>query len=122
MTGLDETPQDLALNPRGAFSISESQISGDPTCQKTDTEDPTCARISFSGKFIDVTKTGTPAEQQFALQALYSRHPSMVGWGAPGQGDHAFHVWKLDIDSIFFLDFYGGSKPLTPEKYFAADP
>ena len=45
MTGLDETPQDLKLNPRGAFSISESQISGDPTCQKTDTEDPTCARI-----------------------------------------------------------------------------
>ena len=40
MTGLDETPQDLALNPRGAFSISESQINGDPTCQKTDTEEP----------------------------------------------------------------------------------
>lgn len=122
MTGLDETPQDLAANPMGAFSISESQINGDPTCQKTDTEDPTCARISFSGKFIDVTKTGTSEENAFAYKALLSQHPSMSGWGAPGKGDHDFHIWKLDIESIFFLDFYGGSAPMTAEKYYAAKP
>ena len=122
MTGLDETPQDLMLNPRGAFSISESQINGDPTCQKTDTEDPTCARISFSGRFVDVTSTGSDEENAFALQALLSKHPSMAGWGKPGKGDHDFHIWKLDIESIFFLAFYGGSAPMTPAKYFAAGP
>ena len=39
---------------------------------------------------------------------------------AQGTGDHDFHVYKLNITSIFFLDFYGGSAPLTPKKYFAA--
>ena len=122
MTGLDETPQDLAINPMGAFSISESQISGDPTCQKTDTEDPTCARISLSGKFIDVTKTGTSQENAFAYKALLSKHPSMSTWGSPGKGEHDFHIWRLEIHSIFFLDFYGGSAPMTPDKYYAAKP
>ena len=117
-----ETPQDLMLNPRGAFSISESQINGDPTCQKTDTEDPTCARISFSGRFVDVTSTGSDEENAFALKALLSKHPSMAGWGKPGKGEHDFHIWKLDIESIFFLAFYGGSAPMTPAKYFAAGP
>merc|ERR1711865_1242947 len=118
------------------------------TCQKTDTEDPTCARISFSGKFIDVTTYGDAKEERFALDALYSRHPTMEGWGQPGKGDHDFHVWKLEIDSIFFLDFCaprifvlfvtppqvsllmktvafgadGGGKPLTPKNYFGAKP
>lgn len=122
MTGLDETPQDLAANPNASFAVTEAQITGDATCAKTDTEDPTCARIVLTGQFVDVTKTGTPEENQFALQALYSKHPSMKGWGAPGAGDHAFHIWKLHIESIFFLDFYGGSKPLTPQKYLAASP
>eukprot|EP01051_Picozoa_sp_SAG22_P026935 SAG22_NODE_8765_length_631_cov_1.251880_1_plen_71_part_00 len=69
-----------------------------------------------------MTVTGDAKEQAFALEALYSRHPSMKGWGQPGKGDHDFHVWKLEIDSIFFLDFFGGAAPLTPEKYYNANP
>lgn len=122
MTALDETPQDLQANPIGGFAISEAQIFGDPICAATDPEDPQCARISFTGEYVDVTVNGTAAEEAFALQALYSKHPEMPSFGKPGTGDHDFHVWKLVIKSIFFLDSYGGSSPLTPEAYFAASP
>ena len=37
--------------------------------------------VSFSGKFIDVTTYGDAKEERFALDALYSRHPTMEGWG-----------------------------------------
>ena len=40
----------------------------------------------------------------------------------PGAGDHDFHIWKLVIKSIFFLDYYGGMVPITVDEYFAADP
>ena len=46
----------------------------------------------------------------------------MEEWGAPGKGDHDFHIWKLKIESIFFLDFYGGGSPLTVKEYLAAKP
>ena len=34
LTSFDETPQDIALNPMGSFSISEAQMSKDQTCIK----------------------------------------------------------------------------------------
>ena len=49
----------------------------------------------------------------------------MSGWArAPGKGDHDFHIRKLVPKSIFFLDLYGGSAPMTPDKYYlyAAKP
>ena len=46
----------------------------------------------------------------------------MSGWGFPGKGDHDFHIWKLEIHSICFLVLYGGSAPMTPDKYYAAKP
>jgi len=118
MTPLDETPQDIAIDPNGSFAISEVQIAGDSTCAKTDAEDPTCARISFTGKFVDVSANGTKAEQDFALKALYSRHPEFASFGPPGTGDHDFRIYKLVIKEIFFLDYYGGAATLTLADYF----
>ena len=46
----------------------------------------------------------------------------MPSFGKPGTGDHDFHVWKMVIESIFFMDDYGGPVPLTPEAYYAAAP
>ena len=122
MTGLDETPQDLGSNPNGSLAITEAQISSDSICRRVDTEDPTCARIVLTGTFIDVTVSGTSHENAYALQALYSKHPEMKNWGAPGKGDHNFHIWKLNIQSIFFLDFYGGSSSFTVQEYLDANP
>ena len=54
---------------------------------------------------------------------LHSKHSSMEEWGAPGKGDHDFHIWKLKIESIFFLDFHGGGSPsLTVKEYLSAKP
>ena len=39
-------------------AISEQQLPGDKVCNRTDTEDPTCARISFTGTFIDLSVCG----------------------------------------------------------------
>ena len=52
MTGLDETPQDLAKDSTAGFGISEAQILGDVNCSRTDPEDPTCSRISFTGTCV----------------------------------------------------------------------
>jgi len=122
MTLLAETPQDIVMNPHGSFAVSEAQITDDPLCGKTDPEDPTCARISFTGKFVDVSKNGTKEEQDFALKALYSRHPEFPSFGPPGTGDHDFHIYKLVIESIFFIDFYGGAAKITPDKYYSSTP
>jgi hypothetical protein len=121
MTGLDETPQDLAANASGSFAVSEMQIAGDKMCRNVSAEDPTCARVVLSGNFVDLTATNS-SEADVGLQFLYSKHPDMKAWGKPGAGVHAFHVWKLVIQSIFVLDFYGGSKPITVEEYYDADP
>ena len=113
MTPLDETPQDIALNPTGSFAISEIQISGDPTCAKTDAEDPTCSRVSFTGEYTDLTAEGRAEEGAFALAAITSKHPEMVEWGKPATGSHGFHLFKLTIKTIFFLGDYGGSTPVS---------
>lgn len=31
--------------------------------------------------------------------------------------DHSFQVYKLDIEEIFMINFYGGPKPLTVDEY-----
>ena len=68
--------------------------------------DPTCARISFSGSYEDLSAEGKTAEASFAYRALLSKHPQMEEWGKPGAGSHGFHLFKLNIDTIFFLDNY----------------
>ena len=81
-----------------------------------------CPNARHAGTFVDVTASGSATEEAFALQALYSKHPEMPSFGKPGTGDHDFHVWKMVIESIFFMDDYGGPVPLTPEEYYAAVP
>jgi len=121
MTYLDETPQDIAKDPRGSFSISEGQLF-DSICKataNTDDEDPDCSRIVLSGTFVDVTVNGTKAEAEFGLKALYSKHPEMPSWGPPGSGMHDFHVFQLKIESIFFLGSRGGAPTMSVDKYLS---
>jgi hypothetical protein len=68
-----------------------------------DPENPTCARVVFSGKFVDVTD---PNELAFAMEALFERHPTMVDWPA----DHSWKVHKIIISDIWLIDIYGGGK------------
>lgn len=37
----------------------------------------------------------------------------LAGWPK----DHNFQIFKLEIENIFLIDWFGGPKPLTVEEY-----
>ena len=114
LTSLDETSQDLAANPVVSFAISKATFPGASYCGDVSAEDPTCVRVTLSGKMITVTDK---EERAFGIAALYSKHPAMIDWPTA----HDWQVWKLNITNIFLLDFYGGAHPITLKEYHAAE-
>lgn len=78
-------------------------------------------------------------EAQYAQKALFTKHPEMKGnWDfnhmsyflsvmtspyifffkfAAWPKSHKFQFFKLEIENIFLIDWFGGPKPLTPEQY-----
>ena len=44
---MDPTPKDIELDPRCSLSLSEAPLG---TCGGLDAENPTCARLTLSGK------------------------------------------------------------------------
>jgi hypothetical protein len=89
-----------------AYSQCNIQGGGDP-------ESPLCARLVFTGNLVNATE----AESGPATDALFKRHPSMKWWP-----NHGWFVAKFDIQTIFFLDFYGPSTTITREEYLNAAP
>jgi len=77
-----------------------------------DPENPPCARLVLSGPWVQLA-TGTD-EQVAALAALFAKHPSF-----PSE-PHDFFVGKIDVDSIWILDKYGGVPKVSPSAYFGA--
>jgi hypothetical protein len=113
-------------NPISTFSLSASSFGNvdDPKSHEVaseqcnipaggDPESPLCARLVFTGKFVNATKD----EIAPAQDALFDRHPSMKYWP-----DHGWFIAKLSIDNIFFLDFYGWASIIEPDDYFNAVP
>jgi len=111
MTSLDSTAQDIALNPRVSFSITQATFPDANYCSDKSAEDPTCVRVTLSGNMTTVTEA---KERSFGLDALYSKHPAMKSWPT----DHGWIVMKLNVASIFLLDFYGGSHPFSAKDYY----
>ncbi|KAG0450544.1 hypothetical protein HPP92_026641 [Vanilla planifolia] len=109
LTELDPTARDGLKDGRSSFTVSEYPLG---TCGKIDPEDPTCAKLTLSGKLKLVDNHSVEAE--FAQNALFAKHPDMKGWPK----NHNFEIFKLDIENLFLLDWYGGPKPLTPKEYF----
>ncbi|KAI4347661.1 hypothetical protein L6164_008453 [Bauhinia variegata] len=108
LTTLDPTARYALKDPRSSFTVSEYPLG---TCGKTDPENPTCAKITLSGKLKLVYAKSEEAE--FARSALFAKHAEMKDWPL----DHNFQVFKLEIESIFLIDWFGGPKPLTVEQY-----
>ncbi|CAN1272579.1 Protein CREG2 [Linum perenne] len=81
LTTLDPTARNAMKDARSSFTISEYPLG---TCGKADPENPTCAKITLTGK------------------------------------GHDFQVYKLVIEDIFLIDWFGGPKPLTVEEYLKA--
>ena len=79
-----------------------------------DPEDPRCAHVILTGSFVKLNPGSE--EEQFAKEALFSRHPIMPDWP---DGHHWFFA-KLDISNILILDFFGGAVTVPVQDYFNA--
>ena len=111
---MDTSLQDIANNPQVAFSLSMAQQGLCPT-KVTDPENPTCARVVFSGVFEDVTD---PDEEAFAKAALFERHPTMASW----PDDHSWKVRKISqMTEIWMIDIFGGASIIDQAEYYAVE-
>ncbi|WMV17500.1 hypothetical protein MTR67_010885 [Solanum verrucosum] len=111
LTTLDPTARNALKDQRSSFTISEYAIG---TCGKKDPENPSCAKITLVGMLKVVT--GDPKETSFAQTALFTKHPEMEGWPK----SHDFQIYKLEIEEIFMINWFGGPKPLTVDQYLQA--
>eukprot|EP00981_Chlorochromonas_danica_P004913 scaffold988_cov165-Ochromonas_danica.AAC.15 len=110
---MDVSVQDANADSRVAFSLSMAQQNLCPV-DKLDPEDPRCARVVFSGNFVEVTD---PAELSFAKQALFERHPAMETWPT----DHDWKVHTITLSEIWLIDIYGGAGTVDISEYYAVD-
>ncbi|KAF7113022.1 hypothetical protein RHSIM_RhsimUnG0168100 [Rhododendron simsii] len=112
LTTLDPTASNALKDQRSSLTISEYPVG---TCGKADPENPTCSKITLTGKLKVVA--GNTGEAEFAKKALFTKHPEMKGWPK----DHNFQFFKLEIENIFLINWFGGPKPLTVEQYLQAE-
>ncbi|NP_001235924.1 uncharacterized protein LOC100306499 [Glycine max] len=108
LTTLDPTARNALQDDKASFTVSEYPLG---TCGRRDPMNPTCSKISLTGKLKLVDEKSKEAE--FARNALFSKHPEMKDWPE----DHNFQVFKLEIENIFLINWFGGPKPLTVEQY-----
>ncbi|KAM6549915.1 hypothetical protein CsatB_021591 [Cannabis sativa] len=108
LTALDPTARDALKDPRASLTVSEHTVG---TCGKIDPENPTCAKLTLTGKLKLIDQNSE--EVEFARSALFSKHSEMEGWPKY----HNFQFFKLEIENIFLIDWFGGPKPLTIDEY-----
>lgn len=108
LSNLDPTARDVVVIPYCSLTVSESPLG---TCGSTDVENPTCAKITLSGQIHLLEDEDS--ELNFAAESLFSRHPEMQGWPK----DHDFQFYRLAIQDIFLIDWYGGAQPIQVEDY-----
>ncbi|KAJ4761432.1 Pyridoxamine 5'-phosphate oxidase family protein [Rhynchospora pubera] len=108
LTALDPTARDALHDERSSFTLSEFPLG---TCGDIDPENPTCSKLTLSGKLKMVEFNTT--EGEFAKKALFTKHPEMEGWPE----NHKFRIFKLNIEHIFLIDWFGGPKPISPSEY-----
>ncbi|CAL9103183.1 unnamed protein product [Musa acuminata var. zebrina] len=108
LTTLDPTARDALTDGRSSFALSEFPLG---SCGKIDPENPTCAKLTLTGKLKLVDSQSSEAE--FARDALFAKHREMKDWPK----NHNFQIFKLEIEDIFLIDWFGGAKPLSPAQY-----
>ena len=110
-SNLDATMIDIKVNPTVCLSISEMQT-GYCERQSIDAEDPRCARLSITGQLVQIPNENVD-EVQVAKAALFDKHPAMKDWYSSGHNSepsgHDFNLWKLQIEQIWLVDYYGGA-------------
>ncbi|TDH69795.1 hypothetical protein CCR75_001287 [Bremia lactucae] len=91
-----------------SVAISMAQ-QGEHACDM-DVEDPTCWKITLTGKVLPVRDDRII----YAKKVLFSKHPQMQDWPE----SHNFKPYTLEIENIILLDFYGGAKRIPVKKYY----
>uniref|UniRef100_A0A4W5NCK0 Cellular repressor of E1A-stimulated genes 2 n=1 Tax=Hucho hucho TaxID=62062 RepID=A0A4W5NCK0_9TELE len=104
---------DLRSFPFASLTFSEAE--GDFCRQQVyDPEDPRCARLTLTGKMVEVG----PEEVEFAQEAMFSRHPVMKKWPV----GHNWFFMKLELKQVWLQDWVGGVSLIPLEDYFKATP
>ncbi|KAK0133891.1 Protein CREG2 [Merluccius polli] len=113
VTAMDNSVADLRSNPNASLTFSEAE---GEYCRHMiyDPEDPRCARLTLTGKMVDVG----PEEQEFAKEAMFSRHPLMGKWPV----GHNWFFMKLELVQIWLQNWFGGVSRIPVEDYFRATP
>lgn len=121
VTSMDTTMQDVLVDPHVSFTVSEAGMAG--MCSVAgakagtalpDPEDPTCARLTFSGTMERLDNATAKA----IAPRMFARHPQMKAWPV----GHGWEFWQLKISDVWLIDFYGGAAIVSPADYFAAPP
>jgi Pyridoxamine 5'-phosphate oxidase len=137
-TYMDQTFRDIRANPSASLTLSEASIASVcgadeyskrdggllAACQVSshhgrygDPESPICARLTLTGTLVVVDPETSAEEHDMALQALYQRHPQMSKWPV----DHDWVIAKLEIQDVWFIDYFGGASVLSVNDYMAVD-
>ena len=120
----DPTQVDVSADNHITLSLTEAAlperagVNGSKACGGMDAEDPTCARIHLSGSAVALTSNSSIKQAEAALKA---KHP-LAPWLAQGGAHTGGTYYTIHIDSIAFLDFYGGFANLTVDEYLAYKP
>ncbi|XP_058115581.1 uncharacterized protein LOC131258342 isoform X1 [Magnolia sinica] len=108
LTTLDPTARNALKDGRSSFTLSEFSLG---SCGRKDPENPSCAKLTLTGKLNLVVAESK--ETKFAERALFTKHPEMLEWPK----GHNFQIFKLEIEDIFLIDWFGGPKPLSLAQY-----
>lgn len=98
----------LVAHSKCASASTNTSIAPDP-------EDPTCARLTYTG-----TMRKVDASKKDAVEAaMFARHPQMKSWPS----GHGWFFATIDLTSdLWLIDFYGGAAMITPADYYAVVP
>ncbi|KAK2647537.1 hypothetical protein Ddye_015026 [Dipteronia dyeriana] len=108
LTDLDPTARNAMKGHRSSLAISEYPIG---TCGKKDHENPTCAKITLTGKLVLVDNN---SKKQSSCKTLCSLN--IQRW-KEWPKDHNFKIFKLEVENIFLINWFGGARPLTVDQY-----
>lgn len=114
-SNLDSSMKDVLVNDSVSFTLSEAQL-GYCEQMEFDEEDPRCARLSLGGRLVEVSDK---MELEEAKTAVFAKHPSMREWygGDDDPSGHDFKFWKMELEEIWLVDFFGGAAHIDAEAW-----
>ncbi|XP_032836406.2 protein CREG1-like isoform X1 [Petromyzon marinus] len=114
LSSLDVSVKDIAADPRVSMTMT---LASTDYCSRGvyDPQSPLCARVTLIG---NVSRVVDEAEAAFARVALFSRHPEMRQWPP----SHGWFLARLDIASVWVVDYFGGPVVVSPKDYYNARP